>query len=702
MYKVITSLQGAVMGFIGLLSLYISLVLWQARHRRSRWVKVWIGVVAFGTVTMAGVIRWLQTRLPIENKAHIIHDTGEREAYEGVVIEQKIDARHARLTLALRRVRKEGQWHHAIGKVAVSLPSTSLGSMCGYGYGEVLRIEGRIHRISPPRNPYTFDYQRFAAQKGIYHQAFIQQREAVVSCGYEPPSKVMAIAYRIRSFLADSLGAELHDAVVRSALLALVLGIRDEVDQGLTEAWSMAGILHVLAVSGLHVGMLYMLLLWLLGLFGAAGYSRRWVQAGVLISGLWAYAFITALSASVVRAVTMMSLATLARVMGRRYHFWHGLSFTALAGLLYDPLWLSNIGFQLSYLAVIGIKLVYDRGVSILQVKHRLLKRVWQMTAIAVSVQIATLPLSIYYFHYFPTYFLLGNLIAVPAASLLLSLGLLACVLGKVPWAGYVLGKMLSWIGSGVHAYALWIKGLPYAHLGPFWPSLSEVTLGYGLMLGLMAFFVIQKLRYLYLATVCALGVSVSALQRWYHQRHQQVLMVYAIPQQKAIALVDGRGAVILEDGGWDQDSGSYVREVKPSLEAMGVYTTLFLPMGRWVHTVDNIMQYKTWRGLTIILWAGKKVVCLDKDSVLPPHFSAQHEVDVLIVDGYRLSRLKRWLAQIKPAIVVLGCTLTRKQRACLLKELADHSIPCHDSLVHGAFVLHGDAHASEKGGMRR
>ena len=452
MYEVIVSPKVAWLAFTFCLGLYMILLVVPRRHLGFKQSHADLGMLGLAAVCMAGTVRFLAKK-EVSDARHILHHTEGIAAYQGVVIATKSHGEYVQLTLSLSHVQKKEAWHKAVGKAKVWLPTGS------YRYGDMLQIEGRLPRIGRPRNPYTYDMQRWSAQQGVYHQAFISQKQ-VIRCGYAPPSRLMVAAYCVRGFLSERLTAYVHNPKVRSMVLALVLGMRDDMDKGVSDAFATAGILHILAVSGLHVGMLYAILLFLLGLLGISGYRRRGWQAMVVVTCLWGYAFVTALSPSVVRAVMMVSLSTVARLLGRRYNFWNGLATTALAGLFYEPGWLTDLGFQLSYLAVMGIALFYQRLMEVVRIQHWLWRRGWQVIALSVSVQMTTLPLSLYHFHYMPTYVWLGNFVAVPLASLLLGLGLLACLLGSMPWAGAGVGACLAYLASGLYHYAAWLSAV--------------------------------------------------------------------------------------------------------------------------------------------------------------------------------------------------------------------------------------------------
>lgn len=683
MYKVIYSLQRAMGVFLclGIVYAFLSLLRW--RDRRFDNGGIWVGIVGLAALSMAGSVRFLQ-KVPLHDSQHLIHKATHIEAYEGVLLKEVFYEQRGKLTLRLDRVRIGKKWEKVHGKVMVWLP---LESAERYRYGDLLKVEGKLREIPKPRNPHVFDHRRLAAREGIYHQNFISS-DAVTHLGYRPPNRCIAIAHRIRDFLAKRLRYRVTHPMGRAVALAMVLGLREEMDPHIQESFSVAGILHILAVSGLHVGMLYTILLFLLALLGASGYRRQWLQSLVLLPCLWGYAMLTAFSPSVIRAVTMVSLSTIARILYRRYHFVNGLATTAFFTLLYDPLWLQDTGFQLSYLAVGGITFFYPRLVKIFKVRHRLLKYIWQLMVLSISVQLTTLPLSLYHFHSFPTYFLLGNLVAVPLASVVLGLGLALCFLGDMPYVGQWLGDLLSYVLLGLNRYVNILQSLPYSRLGPFFPSTWEVVIGYGIIASFVAFFIMKQFRYWVFTTLGALGLCSLSMVRWSSQWQQEVMMVYSLPHQSVISFTKGKRAFILSEHVLDKLVPSYRREVAPSMQAMGVVNPVFFTLREESTPIDKTLHYQVWRGVKVILWQEIKLVWLDQTHIVPPHFSQKQVIDILMVTTYKPSSLEPWLAQLTPKVVILGCSLPWQQRKKLKKELKKHGIACHDLAERGYFQI--------------
>jgi competence protein ComEC len=201
--------------------------------------------------------------------------------------------------------------------------------------------------------------------------------------------------------------------------------------------------MHILAVSGLHVGIIYALLMFLVKPFGLKKIGRKSYLAFVILL-IWAYAMLTGFSPSVVRAATMFSLITLGQMRERKPSIFNVLAFSAILMITTNPDVIYEVGFQLSYLAVFGIVIIQPLIIRLWLPPNKLLEYIWQIIAVSIAAQLATLPLTIYYFHSFPTYFILGNLFIIPLAFLIMQVGVPLLLLGWVPFLGDFLGLIVS------------------------------------------------------------------------------------------------------------------------------------------------------------------------------------------------------------------------------------------------------------------
>jgi competence protein ComEC len=369
--------------------------------------------------------------------------------------------------LAIKAVERAGEWRTATGSVLVYhqalLPLIP---------GQILLVKKTPEQIEGPKNPHEFDYRAFLLRKGIHFRQFIGDDFLIIDS--LPESSIDFLFINLRSQLADQLGQVIPDSQSEQVAMALLLGQKQSLDRNLRDGYVQAGVMHILAVSGLHVGIIYALLL---VLFKPLKLSKKWAKFYLILVVLliWIYAILTGLSPSVVRASIMFSLLTLGQMRERKPSIFNVLAFSAMLMIALDPEVIFELGFQLSYLAVAGIVLIQPLILNWWLPKNRILEYFWQLTSVSIAAQLATFPLSVFYFHLFPTYFLLGNLLVIPLAFLIMQVGVPLLLVGWIPGVGSVLGWVLSqliWIQNQV---VLLIQTLPWGKIDRLTISVSSM-----------------------------------------------------------------------------------------------------------------------------------------------------------------------------------------------------------------------------------
>lgn len=309
--------------------------------------------------------------------------------------------------------------------------------------GQVILVEKSPEKIPPPIFPNEFDYSGFLARKDIHFRQFIGEKFLVVDS-----SEVTSVSYWLVNFrktLVEIIEAKVPNRESQQIAAALLLGQKENLDKDIKNAYAETGTMHILAVSGLHVGIIYAILLFpLKGIKLKSNQRKIYLTAVILL--IWTYAVLTGFSPSVVRAATMFSLFTAGQMRKRKPSSFNILAFSALVMISMDPGVIYEVGFQLSYIAVAGILLIQPLVAGFWLPSNRFLEYIWQLTAVSIAAQLATFPLSVYYFHIFPTYFLLANLIIIPLSFLVMSVGIPFLALSWIPLVGDGLGWIVSWI----------------------------------------------------------------------------------------------------------------------------------------------------------------------------------------------------------------------------------------------------------------
>ncbi|MEO9532968.1 MAG: ComEC/Rec2 family competence protein [Crocinitomicaceae bacterium] len=329
-------------------------------------------------------------------------------------------------------------------------------------YGDVLYFTGRFNQISQNNNPKEFNYRRYLRIHDIHHQLYLKSENW--SWQRNEGNSLVKSIFDLRHYLSEVIqesGMNDKNVMVANALL---LGQKELLDKEVLRSYSSAGAMHVLAVSGLHVGIIMLILNFI---FSPIKKRRagKWLFLSLVVGGIWFYAIITGLSPSVLRAAVMFSFIVFGKELQRETNIYQSLMFSAFVLILIEPYIIFQVGFQLSYLAVLGIVYLQPKISNWFYFSNTVLDKAWQITAVSLAAQTATFPLGLYYFHQFPNFFMLSNLIVIPLAFVLLIVGVTYLVLHFVPIVSHLLllvfDSLLSLLNLGVE----WVERLPYSIL---------------------------------------------------------------------------------------------------------------------------------------------------------------------------------------------------------------------------------------------
>ena len=310
--------------------------------------------------------------------------------------------------------------------------------------GQVIWVPANPEPVAPPSFPDEFNYKRFLAAKGIHFRQFLGKKLQVLPL--KQSNELNFTMEHLRHYFAGVIEQYVQRPESKQIALALLLGQKESLGKEVKQAYSATGTQHILAVSGLHVGIIYSILLLPLTFFKQKGQLLQKSYLVLVLGLIWIYALMTGFSPSVVRAVVMFSLVTLGQMRKRKPSIWNILAFSALLLLVLDPDIQSDLGFQLSYLAVAGIVGLQPILLRMWAPSNRVLDYFWQMATVTLAAQLITSPLTLHYFHTFPTYFLVANLLIVPLSYIILCVGVPFLLLAWIPMVGSLLGAIVDFL----------------------------------------------------------------------------------------------------------------------------------------------------------------------------------------------------------------------------------------------------------------
>jgi competence protein ComEC len=339
--------------------------------------------------------------------------------------------------------------------------------------GDVLQILCKPQKIKSFPNSQGFDYATYMFRQGILFSAYVK-KNFWVKTDSGSLSYIQKLAFTCKSRFLQSLkniGLQGNNLAVASAL---TIGYKTDLDQEIKQAYSSSGTMHILAVSGLHVGLLYIVLGYMLQFLDFIK-KIKFLKPLILIAIIWFYSLLTGLSPSVLRSALMLSFISFGQISNRQSFVANAIASSAFILLLINPMQITDVGFQLSYIAVIGIVLFYPFLVKLVYFKNIFLSNIWQLTAVSIAAQITTFPLTIYYFHQFPNYFILSNILAIPISTLAMYAALLLVTTSFIPFLFTMSGMLLNVLINLMNTVVLWIEKLPYSQTKGI--SITEVEI---------------------------------------------------------------------------------------------------------------------------------------------------------------------------------------------------------------------------------
>jgi len=404
--------------------------------------------------------------------------------------------------------------------------------------GDVLFLHADMQQVKPPSNPDEFDYCNYLAMHGIQYEAYIRTHSYSFT-GKNNANRLLRFTNRCREKLISLLNDKIKgsEATIGSAIL---LGYRDDLSPGIIQQFADSGTIHVICVAGLHVGILFWLLGWLLLPLERLKRGKL-VRTIILVLMLWFYAMLTGLSTPVIRATVMFSFLAIGRHLGKYTNSINTLAASAFLILLLNPFSLADTGFQLSYLAVLGILLIYPLLNKLFDPRNLILEKIWEITCLSVSAQVVVVPLSILYFHQFPNYFILTNLLIVPLLSVVIYAGVIFFITSSIPFISVVTAWLLQKSLLLMNTLVNIGKHLPYFVSKGLSISIPESLLLYIVLALFFAFVINKKYKTLFTALSCFIVFLGVRVYKDYVHSKQQIFIVYNTPKHSAVAFLSGK-----------------------------------------------------------------------------------------------------------------------------------------------------------------
>ena len=519
-----------------------------------------------------------------------------------------------------------------------------------------------LKELIPPLNPHQFNYKSYLAKQGIHHQLFTEKNQFLRL--NSKTSTLFGLSAKFRNRIQESLKKYNFKNNELAVINALLLGQRQDISKELIKDYQRAGAIHILAVSGLHVGVILLILSFLFKSVEKLKYGK-FIKTVIIVFLLWMFAFIAGLSASVVRAVTMFTFLAIGMSFKRKNVVEFSFISSMFFLLLIKPMFLFDVGFQLSYLAVFGILWTQPKIYALWKPRFKGVDFFWQLFTVSIAAQIGILPLSIYYFQQFPGLFLASNLVIIPFLGAILVGGVLVMITSLLNILPQFLADFYGMIISWMNAFVSWIS-----HQEEF--LFKEISISFNVMICWYAFLFLgvyflidktsKKLIYFFISII--LMQSIFLLESNENKSKEEIIVFH----KSRFSMIGKRigEQLFLQH---DLDSLKLLNE--NSIKSYSV--------------VENVTQMKETSFKNFIKFSDKDILLIDSLGV---YQVTGMKKPIVVLQYSPKINMTRLIKKIKPSEIIADGSnyksyVIRWEKICLQNQ-----IPFHYTGQKGAYIL--------------
>ncbi len=544
---------------------------------------------------------------------------------------------------------------------------------CSLQQGDIVLFTQHIAPIANKANPEAFDYASLMRHKGYIYTQYLPAGQWKIA-GKKQQNSFKGKAERQRDkylayidqggFTPESIGL----------LKALLLGYTEEVSDAQRATFSTAGLSHILAVSGLHTGIIWVVLS---ALFAPLLWFRqKRLHALAILVCIWIYAFITGLSPSVIRACVMVTIVLIGTIITRKPRPLNSLFVAATIMLLYNPHYLFQVGFQLSFLSVLAILYLYTPLYHTWNPYNKILRKMWSLLCVSIVAQIGTLPLVIYYFHEFPLLGLLTNIIVVPLLPILLFCGFLWLILASCGIQIELLREVLNYSTYGLNEFTDIISSFKYASIRDIWFEPHILILWCGVIIGGITWLLSRQTKVLISTLFFALGLLIFDIVAGHRPIHNG-WVVYQESRSTTLNFIDNGNNLLLPLDTISQRTIEHESErfrLRNNLENVAYIT-------------DNATHDHLRIRLPYITFFNERIIILDDDRWINTNSHTRMSIDYgIICPGFK-GKIDNVRQVLDIRQIILSYNLPYFQQKHLEEECERLRIPCHRIRTDGAWV---------------
>lgn len=618
----------------------------------------WIGLLVFTTTMSIGVLT-----LNINNQLNFKDHYSKKD----IVI---IDTVYS-INFRIREVLKPSLYHDKYiidvlklntetvsGKLLLNVEKDS--TKVNLKVDEILLTLSNFQELNTPLNPHQFNYKSYLQKKHIYHQLYITNTQLLKISTQK--HTLFGYASQLRERINKNLKQSNFKEDELAIINALLLGQRQDISKDIYDSYSQAGVIHILAVSGLHVGIILLLLHFLFKPIERFKHGKV-IKILLIVVLLWSFAIIAGLSASVTRAVTMFSIVAIGMNLKRPTNIYNTLAISMFVILLFKPLFLLDVGFQLSYLAVFAIVTIQPILYKLWKPKLKIIDYFWQIFTVTLAAQFGVIPVSLYYFHQFPGLFFISNLVIIPFLGFILGFGILVIILSLLNTLPSLLANLYENIISLMNNFVGWIsqqeqflfKNIPF--------GIVEVIVAYILIVAAVNIY--KKQNYI---SVLLFLISILFVQSTFmYNKYQATTNEFIVFHKNRYSII-----------GMKQNNKLKIHHNLDmvSLENNSIITNF--------RVGERIVETKTDSLQSIYLLNNKTLLVVDSLGIYNVKYFKPH---IILLRNSPKINLKRLIDSLQPELIISDGSNFKSYQERWSKTCEAKKIPFHQTGKKGAFV---------------
>ncbi len=490
-------------------------------------------------------------------------------------------------------------------------------------YGDEILIPAKYNAIEPPFIPAEFNYKKYLANQNIFYQAYLYPKQFVL-VNSNAGNPLIAYSLRLRQRLVEKLKQNMRDTDAIAVASTIILGYKADLTNDVLQAYSKTGTVYVLSVSGANVAIIYALLALVFGFLDRYKYGKL-IKAITITLLIWYYAMLSGFSPAVCRASVMISMVIIGKTFSRYINTLNILAISAFVLLIYDPFLINEVGFQLSYLAVSGLIIFRPLVYKWFTFKNKWADKLWALCSVSIAAQVITFPLSAFYFHQFPVYFLVSNLFIIIPSAVIMYSGIIYLLLPQIPFlskaAAFILEKTIILMNKGLTI----VEHTPYASINKIWITTPEYLLLYVIIIMLFCFLYYKKSWLLQFSLGTTFLFFLIFNINYIMLIKKENITWLNLKKHKGIIFKQGNAAVVLTD--LKATDKIYQYSIQPYLDSCQINNTRVIGMNEDVHIAWFMKKHN------YIQFLNKKILIADRPLL------NQKQTNKLLVDYVYLSQ---------------------------------------------------------------